>query len=430
MNTQWSELLNMVEVSSSPYHTVKEMICQLEQAGACELKMTDLWKLETGNKYYVNVYGTTLIAFDVHEHPEIGEGFRIGIGHTDWPCLRVKPNPDVVSGKYRKLNVEAYGGAILSTWLDRPLSIAGRVVLKGDSVFAPIQRLIDFKRPIITIPNVAIHMQRNINDGYKWNVQTDLLPVIGFVKEELENNQYFLNVLARELDTEPDQILDYDLYLYNTEKGCVVGVDQDMISAPRLDNLTSCQACLYGFLNGTRKNGIDVIALFDNEECGSSTKQGAGSEVFPHILEKISLALGWTREQYLAKLLGSFIISCDVAHAIHPNHPEKCDITNQPAMNAGVCIKMESNQRYATDATAVAVVEGLCKNNQIRYAKFVNRSDIRGGSTIGAIIDNCIPAKTVDVGIPLLAMHSARELMAADSQCQLNALMKVFFTEE
>lgn len=430
MNIQWSELLHMVEVSSSPYHTVKEAIDQLKEAGAKELKASEVWNIETEGMYYVNVYGTTLIAFHIHENPQLEDGFRIGIAHTDWPCLRIKPNPDMIAGAYRKLNVEVYGGPILSSWLDRPLSIAGRVVLKGESIFSPKECLIDFKRPILTIPNVAIHMNRDINSGYKWNAQTDMLPILGFVQDKLENENYFLNMLARELKTEPDQILDYDLYIYNFEKGCVIGIEEDMISAPRLDNLTSCQACLYGLLNGNRSSGIDVIALFDNEECGSRSKQGANSEMFAHILEKLTLALGWTREQYLAKMFGSMMISTDVAHAIHPNHPEKCDVTNKPAMNTGFCIKMESNQRYATDGNAIAIVEELCKKYDIRYEMFANRSDIPGGGTIGSILSSFVPAKTVDVGIPLLAMHSARELMAADSQCELNALMKAFFTEE
>ncbi len=430
MNTQWNDLLHMVEVSSSPYHAVQEVINQLKGAGAKELKANDIWKVENEGLYYINMYGTTLIAFHIHENPQLSDGFRIGIAHTDWPCLRIKPNPDMTTGVYRKLNVEVYGGPLLSSWLDRPLSVAGRVVCKGDSVFAPKECFIDFKRPILTIPNVAIHMNRDINSGYKWNAQTDLLPILGFVQEKLESKDYFLNILAKELKIEPDQILDYDLYIYNAEKGCIVGVEEDMISAPRLDNLTSCQACLYGILNGRRKNGIDVIALFDNEECGSASKQGADSEMFAYILEKLALSLGWTREQYLAKIFGSVVISADVAHAIHPNHPEKCDVTNKPAMNAGFCIKMEANQRYATDGNAIAIVESLCKKYKIQYSKFANRSDIRGGSTIGSIISGFIPAKTIDVGVPLLAMHSARELMAADSQCQLNTFMKAFFTEE
>src|SRR5699024_11092834 len=180
-------------------------------------------------------------------------------------------------------NVEVYGGPILATWLDRPLSIAGRVTLKGDSIFAPEERLIDFKRPVVTIPNVAIHMNREANSGYKWNAQTDMLPILGFVTDKLENENYFLNVLAKELGVEVDHILDYDLYIYNAEQASIIGMDEDMISAPRLDNLTSCQACLYGLLNGKRKNGVDVIALFDNEECGSRSKQGANGERFAHM---------------------------------------------------------------------------------------------------------------------------------------------------
>ena len=430
MKKEWNDLLNMLNCSVSPYHTIQEVMRQLEETGAKELKAKEVWKTEAGRMYYVNIYGTTLVAFHIHENPDAEDGFRIGIAHTDWPCLRIKPNPDMTAGGYRKLNVEVYGGPILATWLDRPLSIAGRVTLKGDSIFAPEERLIDFKRPVVTIPNVAIHMNREANSGYKWNAQTDMLPILGFVTDKLENENYFLNVLAKELGVEVDHILDYDLYIYNAEQASIIGMDEDMITARRLDNLTSCQACLHGLLNGKRKNGVDVIALFDNEECGSRSKQGANGEMFAHILEKLALSLGWSREQYLAKLFGSFIISADVAHAIHPNHPEKCDVTNKPAMNAGFCIKMESNQRYATDGSAVAVVEELCKKNQIRYAKFANRSDIPGGGTIGSILSSFIPAKTIDVGIPLLAMHSARELMAADSQCQLNALFQAFFTEE
>ena len=428
-NKDITTLLQLVEKAVSPYHAVEEGCKQLIEAGFEELKLSENWSLDQGKKYFVNAYGTTLIAFRVNPEFDFNDTFRIAAAHTDWPCLRIKPNPDMTASRYRKLNVEVYGGPILNTWLDRPLSIAGRVSVKGKDCFHPESRLINFKRPLITIPNVAIHMNRNVNAGIELNPQIDLLPLIGMVKDELSKENYFLRLLADELEIGMDDIYDFDLYVYNYENGCVVGANEEFVSAPRLDNLTSCQACLNGIIEGSRAGGIDVIALFDNEECGSRSKQGADSVLLTTILEKVMLCFGRSREHYLTMMMNSFLLSVDVAHAIHPNHPEKCDVTNQICMDDGVAIKMESNQRYATDSTAVAVVEALCKEGNIPYRKFANRSDIRGGGTLGSITSATLPMRTVDIGIPMLAMHSSRELMGVESQTQLNRLLKSYFTK-
>ena len=430
MTKDITQLLEATNRGVSPFHTVAYGMELLKNAGFEELDIKKVWAIDYGKKYFINVYGTTLVAFKVNNRFDYGQDFRISVAHTDWPCLRIKPNPEVSTGKYAKLNVEVYGGPILNTWLDRPLSVAGRVSLKGETIFNPETRLIDFKRPILTIPNVAIHMNRQVNQGVELNPQIDMLPIVGLLEEGLNKESFFMDLLAKELDVTKEDILDFDLYIYNQELSCMVGANNEFISAPRLDNITSCLACLNGIIHGEREEGIDVIALFDNEECGSQTKQGADSVILSNILEKLVTSMNRSRSQYMDMVMNSFLLSVDVAHAIHPNHGEKCDIKNQITMNDGIAIKMEPNQRYATDSSAVAIIEGICQKHNIPYKKFSNRSDIRGGGTLSSITCSTLPMKTVDIGVPMLAMHSSRELMGSKDQERLNTLLVEFFTEK
>ena len=351
------------------------------------------------------------------------------MAHTDWPCLKIKSLPEK-KGKYRTLNVEVYGGPILNTWLDRPLSAAGRVSIKSKDIFRPEIRLVDFKKPIFIIPNLAIHMNRDVNQGIELNKQVDLLPLSGIESEKEKEKEWFLHLLAKELNVEQQDILDFEINLYNSDKPEVIGVNEELVSSPRLDNITSVQACVTGIIEGKRNNGINVIALFNNEEIGSRTKQGGDSALLPMILERLYLALEQTREEYLAAVADGMILSVDVAHAIHPNHPEKCDITNQIYLNDGVALKLSGNQLYATDSEAVGIIEQLCQKYEIPYKKFANHSNIRGGSTLGSPVSSILIMKTIDVGIPMLAMHSSRETMGKEDQVTLCKLMKVFFEEE
>ena len=416
------QLLHTIDKSVSTFHCVKECERQLLEAGFSSLPLSTTWKLQPGGKYFTEVFGSTLVAFKIPKNYTKSMPFHIGAAHTDWPTFKIKPNPEVESGRYGKLNVEVYGGPIYSTWLDRPLSIAGRVAVKGKDYKNPEIKLVDFKRPLVVIPNLAIHFNREVNNGVALNPQKDMLPLLTVLPEEWKSEDYFLKLLANELDVHPDDILTFDLNLYNTEKCVLTGLEGDLLSAPRLDNITSVQACVSAIINGEGINCISTCVLFDNEEIGSNTKQGADSMILPQILEKIILSLGGSRETYLNSILSGFMASADVAHAIHPNHAEVCDITNKIYPGDGVALKMHYGQRYATDVEALGIIEGICKEKEIPYTCFLNRSDIRGGSTLGSIASSILTMKTVDIGVAILAMHSARELMALKDQ---EALTKI-----
>ena len=400
----------------------------LKSAGFEELKFDTSWDLQKGGKYFTNIHGTTLFAFTIGKNLSDSHTFRIASAHTDHPCLHIKPVAEFTEKEYLRVNVEVYGGMTKNTWLDRPLSIAGKVALKSDDIFHPNTVLVDFMRPVLTIPNIAIHMNRELNKGVELNNQTDMIPLLGMMSEDLNKDYYFLDFLSKELNVSKDDILDFDLYIYNFEEGLVVGMDNDFVSAPRLDNLTSVFACTKGIINRTNEDTINVIALFDNEEIGSRSKQGADSIISNLLLEKIYLGLFNSNNGLYNTILKSHMISIDVAHGLHPNYTGKNDPTNITVLNKGVSIKINSNQKYATDCEAIASIQQLLNTYEIPYQKYVNRSDIPGGGTLGSLSSSWLPMKTVDLGVPLLAMHSARELMGAKDQSSLNQLVEAFFS--
>lgn len=425
------QLLDFLEKATSPFHVIQESADFLKENGFNELIMGSPWNLEKGGHYYTILYGTTLYAFTIGKdlNPWKEPAFHIACAHTDYPCLRVKPHPEMADRNYLKLNIEPYGGLIHSTWIDRPLSIAGKIALKSNSIFKPETRLVDFHRPLLTIPGLAIHMNREMNKGTAFNPQTELLPLLATMEEGLNKESFFLDLLAKELDVNTSDILDFDLYIYNAEAPCMIGMKEDFISAPRLDNLTSCAACLNGIVNQAKEDQINVIALFDNEEIGSHTKQGADSINTNALLEKIYAALGKDSVALYNAIMNSFMISLDVAHGYHPNYGSKNDPTNIAQLNKGVILKLNSNQRYATDTEAIAAIQQLCERYDIPYQKFVNRSDIAGGGTLGSLTSSWLPMKTVDLGVGLLSMHSSRELMGKKDQDSLNRLVTAFFQE-
>lgn len=424
---QIGTLFELLEKGTSPFHVVLNVKKQLEEQGFRELAFDSPWKLEAGNKYYVNHHGSTLFAFTLPEQKEYTGNMRIAAAHTDFPCIRIKPNPDVQAASYAQVNVEIYGGAILNTWLDRPLSVAGRAAVKSEDVFHPDIRFIDVQKPIMTIPNLAIHMNREVNKGVELNKQTDMIPLFGMLGEDMAEKDVFLQYLAEELKVTKEDILDFELYIYCAEKPILIGGKEEFISAPRLDNLTSVQALVTAVTEAKRADGINVIALFDHEEVGSKTKQGAGSMILGELLDKIFLSLGYDMLAIKERKYDSMLLSVDVAHALHPNQMGKMDITNKPVLNGGFCIKEACSQSYATDCEAVAVVEQICRAKEIPYQKFVNRSDSAGGGTLGSIASSFLPVKTVDIGIPILAMHSARELMGREDMDALGRCVKGFF---
>ncbi len=425
-------LLRYLEGGVSPFHAVRMAAEDFEEAGYQELGISDSWQLEKGRGYYVKVHDSSLFAFRVNQGFGRLQGFRIAAAHTDWPCMRVKTSPDMSQGKYAKLNVETYGGMILNTWLDRPLSLAGRVTVKGKGCFSPMTKLVDFKRPIASIPNLAIHMNREVNKGLELNKQTDMAPLIGLgMEEDWSGKNYFVQALAEEAGTAPEDILFFELSLYNCDRPIRFGIKEEFLSSPRLDNLTSVRACVDGLLSGTeRRKGVDMAVFFDHEEIGSRTKQGAGSALLSIIMEKICRCFDYGDEDCLNSRLRSFLLSVDVAHGIHPNRPDKGDVTNHVYLGHGIALKTESGQKYATDGEAVGVVRSICEKHKIPYQMFANRSDTGSGSTLGSIASSFAVMNTVDIGIPLLAMHSARETMGIGDQEALTRLLAKYWRED
>lgn len=428
MDSIRKSFMEYMKKTVSPYHAVEAGAAMLEAAGFRELSMTGPFSLEEGGKYYAKLHGSSMFAFTVGSGSPERRAFHIAAAHTDFPCLHLKPAAELAGKGYLSLNAEAYGGAIRNTWLDRPLSLAGRVVLRGTDPYRPETVYYDAARPLLTIPNLAVHINRKVNEGVELKGQTDMLPLFGLASGKWKDPQYFLDFLADELHREKSDILDFDLYVYNAEEGMLLGAEEEFFSCPRLDNQTSCFALLHALIHGECSSGINVIALYDNEEIGSRSKQGADSALLTMLLEKIYAALGLDRTALNEAVLRSFLFSVDVAHALHPNHPEKYDPVNYSLMNDGVVFKISISQRYTYDAEAVATAQLLCEKAGAKFKKFVNHSDMPGGGTIGPVISSWLPMKAVDIGVPLLAMHSARELMGIEDEEHLIRLLTEFFS--
>lgn len=421
------KLFGLIEKATSQFHTIEATKEQLLAEGFQELKLKKHWELEKGGKYFLDHHGSTIFAFVIGERFEPEDGFRVAASHGDFPGFRLKPNAELEVNEYLQLNTETYGGAILSSWLDRPLSVAGRVVLRTDDVFNPEVRLIDLKKPILIIPNLAIHFNREMNKGVELRKQVEMLPIYGTTSEESTKGA-FLEYIAEHLGVNVSDILDYDLTIYNTDTADYVGLKDEFVSAPRLDNLTSTQALIDGITEGTREKGLNMMVVFDHEEIGSRSKQGACSTLLASVLEKIYISLGFTSMDYTNAIEDSLLMSVDVSHAYHPNYGSKYDITNKHVLNTGFAIKVASNQSYATDTEAIAVVQQICDHEGIAYQKFLKHSDSAGGGTLGAIASAMLPVRTVDIGVPLLAMHSSRETMGAADYESLVDFMVAYYS--
>lgn len=424
---QIDKLFGLLEKATSQFHTVEATKEQLLAAGFQELKLKKNWELEKGGKYFLDHHGSTIFAFVIGEEFQAEDGFRIAASHGDFPGFRLKPNAEMEVNGYLQLNTETYGGAILSSWLDRPLSVAGRVVLRTDDVFNPEVRLIDLKKPVLIIPNLAIHFNREMNKGVELRKQVEMLPIYGTTSEELTKGA-FLEYIAEHLGVKVSDILDYDLTIYNTDTADYVGLKDEFVSAPRLDNLTSTQALIEGITEGTREKGLNMMVVFDHEEIGSRSKQGACSTLLASVLEKIYISLGFTSMDYTNAIEDSLLMSVDVSHAYHPNYGAKYDPTNRHVLNEGFAIKIASNQSYATDTEAIAVVQQICDHEGIAYKKFLKHSDSAGGGTLGAIASAMLPVRTVDIGVPLLAMHSSRETMGVKDYESLVDFMAAYYS--
>lgn len=414
-NQYANELIDFIYESPTAYNAVETLKSYLTKEGFKELNSADRWKLEKNGKYFVTKNGSGLVAFRVATTNLAQDGFKLIGAHTDAPGFRIKPNPDMkVEKNYVKLNTEVYGGPILNTWFDRPLGLAGRVTLASENPLKPISKVININKPIMIIPNVAIHMNREINNGVKINAQKDTMPLLALINNQLEKENYLLSILAEHMDVKIEDILDFELMPYEYQKGSIIGLNEEFISTGRLDNLAMIQAGTKALVESDVKNGVAVMLCYDNEEVGSRTKQGADSPFFTEVLERINLSLSGDREDFFRAISNSFLISADLAHALHPNAVEKHDPVVKPLMGKGPVIKIAASQSYSTDSESAAIYEMICKKAGVRVQRFVNRSDVRGGSTIGPIASSHLAVRTVDMGTAVLAMHSIRELGSVD----------------
>jgi aspartyl aminopeptidase len=415
-----SELIKFLDDSPSAFHAVNSIKEKLKDEGFLELNEGKGWNIEAGKKYFVCRNSSSVIAFKTGETLR-NMSFNIVASHCDSPSFKIKNNFKIEGNKYMQLNTEKYGGMIYSTWFDRPLSAAGRAIVKKDGKFETI--LVNIDRDLVLIPNVAIHMNKEINTSMKYNEQVDLIPLYG----SLEGARDFMDIVAECAGTEKKNIVSSDLFLYNRMKPSIWGSKGEYISSPRLDNLQCAFSTLKGFLAGYNADSINVYCCFDNEEVGSGTKQGAASTFLEDVLMRINSNIGRTYEDYLCSLASSFMISADNAHAVHPNHPELSDPTDRVFMNEGVVIKHNANQKYTSDALSTAVFEDFCSKANVPCQHYSNRSNIAGGSTLGNIASSKVSINMVDVGLAQLSMHSSYETAGVNDTFSMFKAVEEFF---
>ena len=406
-------LLSFLDASPVSFLAVRNIANELEKNGFRRVNAQEpLGKVEAGDRFFVTKNDSSVYAFHIGKKPLADAGFHMICAHCDSPTFRVKPNAEMdCEGGIVKLNTEVYGGPIMSTWFDRPLTLAGRVIVKGDDVMRPKTLLLHVKRPLLQISNLAIHFNRQVNDGVKLSRQKDVLPILGIINDEMEKGNLLMNVITDELNVKREDILDFALYLADATPACTFGAHGEFISSGRLDDLSMCWAGVEAMLAASSEvpDTTRVLALFDNEETGSQTKQGAGSPFLSYMLKRVALAQGGTEEAYYQAVERAFMISADNAHAWHPNYGEKYDPTNHPMLGGGPVIKFNAAQKYASDAASAAIFAGICEKAGVPCQRFVNHSDVAGGSTLGNILASSVPLQGVDMGNAILAMHSCRE---------------------
>jgi aspartyl aminopeptidase len=427
------KLLARLNESTCNFMAVKVMKRELESANFKELKMQDAWDITPGGKYYITKNSSAIFAFIVGTESPAINGFKIISAHSDSPCFKIKPNAEIYGdGGVVSLNVEKYGGGILYTWFDRPLSISGRVMLKGENALNPREVLVDLQRPVATIPHLAIHFNRAVNEGNPLSVQKDMKPVLGYfsadeIAEFKRHGGVVKKIVADHIGVNPEDILEYELTLYPFEPASITGVSAQYFQSARIDDLSMAYAALEALLQSADDSAKStrVMAIFDNEETGSGTKQGAHSPILATILKRIC---GGETETYYRAIANSFMISADDAHAWHPNYNEKYDPTNHPVMGGGPVIKINANCKYMTDAQGAAVFSSLCKEAGVPYQYFVNHADVAGGSTLGNILTSQLDLRGVDMGNAIWAMHSARETASVEDQISTVKVFRLFYS--
>lgn len=411
-------LLSFLDASPVNFLAVKNIADTLAANGFRRIDPAlPLGEVKSGDRFFVTKNDSSIYAFRIGNKPIADAGFHMICAHCDSPTFRIKPHAEMLTeGGIVKLNTEVYGGPIMSTWFDRPLTLAGRVIVRGEDVMQPETLLLHIKRPLLQISNLAIHFNRQVNDGVALSKQKDVLPLLGQITSQLEVGNLLINVILEELNSTiadcqfcAKDVLDFDLYLADATPACTFGVHNEFISSGRLDDLSMCYAGLEALIASDTTDTTQVLALFDNEETGSQTKQGAGSPFLAYMLKRIAMSQSHTEEAYYQAVERAFMISADNAHAWHPNYPEKYDPTNHPMLGGGPVIKFNAAQKYASDAVSAAVFAGLCEKAGVPCQRFVNHSDVAGGSTLGNILASSIPLRGVDMGNAILAMHSCRE---------------------
>lgn len=417
------ELLSFIEESPTSFHAVAGMALALEEAGFKHLYEEEPWELRPDGKYYVTRNGSSLLAFTIPS----GEmkSFQIMASHSDSPTFKLKENPEIeAEGHFVKLNVEKYGGMLMAPWFDRPLSLAGRLLVREENRI--VSRLVKVDRDLVQIPSLAIHMNRNVNDGYAYNPQNDMLPLFG--GEGTKGS--LMKILSEQTGVLPGDVLGMDIYLYNRMKGSIWGAKEEFISSARLDDLQCAFASLKGFLASRNRKHVMMHCVLDNEEVGSLTRQGAASTFLKDTLERISDGMGLDRVGYLRALASSFMLSADNAHSVHPNYQDKSDPGNRPYINGGIVLKFNANQKYTTDGMSSAVFRTICAHAQVPCQVYVNRSDMPGGSTLGNISNGQVSLPMADIGLPQLAMHSPYETAGVKDTEYLIKAARTFYSSD
>ena len=428
MDRHIESLLGFLDGSPCNFYAVAAAKAMLVEAGFAELDLADEWNLAPRGKYFTTKNDSAIFAFTVGDEPVADAGVRIIAAHSDSPCFRIKPHAATVAeGGVVKLNTEVYGGPILYTWFDRPLSVSGRVLLRGSDALHPVTKLVKVDRPLLVIPHLPIHFNRSVNEGNPLSKQKDMLPMLGRITDAAEKDNLLLNIIGGELGVGIDKILDFDLMLYDTHRATVAGLNGEFVCSGRIDDLSMVHAAITAIIEGQGTRVTRIAAIFDNEETGSGTKQGAASPVLANIIERIGMAQGSSRDGFMRGIARSFMISADNAHAFHPNYPEKFDPTNHPAIGGGPVIKINANCKYMTDARSAAIFRSLCEEAGSPYQYFVNHSDVAGGSTLGNILTSQIDIEGVDVGNPLWAMHSVCETGSTDDHINMTRVFTHFF---